>query len=332
MSSNNSALRQLALESQQRFSEKRLQDALSLIQQCSSIQNKELDSRNALKLQHNLSLLQYMVGSQAVTDETGNTQDAPRRLLEELVRMRKVIEDKLSQQETDNATNSVESTPPSPSRNLFEDADLHVVSLNQAALLMHLKQFGSALIILESMFQNIEPLDEALVLRVCWMLLELYVGPLHSPEKAVPVFTFVEKNFADRIKHDAQNMNSRSIENIAYMLTFYRTRLNLLTAQLKASSLSNMESFSVSPILSPFFKAQLSFLRFQPAAALKELSQAAANGASNGGAQNPMNATMYFNNLACVHFQMNKYSLSSFYLTRALQENDKANAAIGKQK
>lgn len=33
---------------------------------------------------------------------------------------------------------------------------------------------------------------------------------------------------------------------------------------------------------------------------------------------------MYYNNLGCLHFQMQKYNLASFYFCRAIEENEKA--------
>ena len=35
-------------------------------------------------------------------------------------------------------------------------------------------------------------------------------------------------------------------------------------------------------------------------------------------------SAMYFNNLGCLHFQMHKYNLASFYFCRAIEENEKA--------
>ncbi len=39
-------------------------------------------------------------------------------------------------------------------------------------------------------------------------------------------------------------------------------------------------------------------------------------------------SAMYFNNLGCLHFQMQKYNLASFYFCRAIAENEKALALI----
>jgi CCR4-NOT transcription complex subunit 10 len=39
-------------------------------------------------------------------------------------------------------------------------------------------------------------------------------------------------------------------------------------------------------------------------------------------------SAMYFNNLGCLHFQMQKYNLASFYFRRAIAENEKALALI----
>jgi hypothetical protein len=39
-------------------------------------------------------------------------------------------------------------------------------------------------------------------------------------------------------------------------------------------------------------------------------------------------SAMYYNNLGCLHFQMQKFNLASFYFCRAIAENEKALALI----
>ena len=66
------------------------------------------------------------------------------------------------------------------------DVDPSLTAYNTAVLLYQLKQYSRCRAILEEMFSNIEPVDEFLVFRVCFLLLDVYLLQKQA-EKATEV-------------------------------------------------------------------------------------------------------------------------------------------------
>eukprot|EP00927_Polykrikos_kofoidii_P054706 TRINITY_DN49091_c0_g1_i1.p1 TRINITY_DN49091_c0_g1~~TRINITY_DN49091_c0_g1_i1.p1 ORF type:complete len:1139 (-),score=196.03 TRINITY_DN49091_c0_g1_i1:147-3563(-) len=73
-----------------------------------------------------------------------------------------------------------------------EDEDLSVLRYNQALLCLQLRQYAQATLILEELFENIEPIDDFLAIKICFLLLELCLLQ-REPEQAVPVLAYLEK-------------------------------------------------------------------------------------------------------------------------------------------
>eukprot|EP01045_Picozoa_sp_COSAG04_P037501 COSAG04_NODE_9607_length_848_cov_0.983979_1_plen_101_part_10 len=68
-----------------------------------------------------------------------------------------------------------------------EDSDVAShTSYNQAVLLFQMKQYGKAYSLLERLFARIEPIEEHLAVRICFLLLDVYFA-LQLPEKAIAV-------------------------------------------------------------------------------------------------------------------------------------------------
>ena len=75
---------------------------------------------------------------------------------------------------------------------LREDDDLYVLRYNQALLCVQLRNYAQARHILEELFDNIEPIDDFLAIKICFLLLELCLLQ-REPEQGVPVLTSLEK-------------------------------------------------------------------------------------------------------------------------------------------
>mmetsp|Transcript_53258 Transcript_53258/g.105865 ORF Transcript_53258/g.105865 Transcript_53258/m.105865 type:complete len:1056 (-) Transcript_53258:49-3216(-) len=73
-----------------------------------------------------------------------------------------------------------------------EDEDLSVLRYNQALLCLQLRQHAQAALILEELFENIEPIDDFLAIKICFLLLELCLLQ-REPEQAVAVLAYLEK-------------------------------------------------------------------------------------------------------------------------------------------
>eukprot|EP01048_Picozoa_sp_COSAG05_P006617 COSAG05_NODE_438_length_9828_cov_4.712201_7_plen_326_part_00 len=68
-------------------------------------------------------------------------------------------------------------------------------SYNQAVVLFQMKQYGKALKLLEGLYSRIEPIEENLAVRICFLLLDVCFT-LQLPEQAVPVVGYLEKSLA----------------------------------------------------------------------------------------------------------------------------------------
>eukprot|EP00427_Karlodinium_veneficum_P002160 CAMPEP_0169156240 /NCGR_PEP_ID=MMETSP1015-20121227/53873_1 /TAXON_ID=342587 /ORGANISM="Karlodinium micrum, Strain CCMP2283" /LENGTH=950 /DNA_ID=CAMNT_0009226951 /DNA_START=46 /DNA_END=2894 /DNA_ORIENTATION=+ len=73
-----------------------------------------------------------------------------------------------------------------------EDEDLSVLRYNQALLCLQLRQYAQASLILEELFVNIEPIDDFLAIKICFLLLELCLLQ-REPEQAFAVLAYLEK-------------------------------------------------------------------------------------------------------------------------------------------
>lgn len=73
-----------------------------------------------------------------------------------------------------------------------EDEDLDVLRYNQALVCMQLRQHAQASLILEELFENIEPIDDFLAIKICFLLLELCLLQ-RDPEQALAVLAYLEK-------------------------------------------------------------------------------------------------------------------------------------------
>eukprot|EP00929_Paragymnodinium_shiwhaense_P119283 TRINITY_DN91171_c0_g1_i1.p1 TRINITY_DN91171_c0_g1~~TRINITY_DN91171_c0_g1_i1.p1 ORF type:complete len:1053 (+),score=262.09 TRINITY_DN91171_c0_g1_i1:112-3159(+) len=74
-----------------------------------------------------------------------------------------------------------------------EGDDFNILKYNQALLCMQLRHYGQATVILEDLFSNIEPIDDYLAIKICFLLLELRLIE-REPELALPVLAYMEKN------------------------------------------------------------------------------------------------------------------------------------------
>mmetsp|Transcript_85932 Transcript_85932/g.191252 ORF Transcript_85932/g.191252 Transcript_85932/m.191252 type:complete len:1099 (+) Transcript_85932:118-3414(+) len=73
-----------------------------------------------------------------------------------------------------------------------EDEDLSILRYNQALLCLQLRQYAQATLILEELFENIEPIDDFIAIKICFLLLELCLLQ-REPEQAIEVLAYLEK-------------------------------------------------------------------------------------------------------------------------------------------
>lgn len=73
--------------------------------------------------------------------------------------------------------------------------DLTVLRYNQALLCVQLRQYTTATMILEELFDNIEPTDDFLAIKICFLRLEAAILQ-RDPEQALPILAYLEKPHA----------------------------------------------------------------------------------------------------------------------------------------
>eukprot|EP00928_Gymnodinium_smaydae_P007793 TRINITY_DN12793_c0_g1_i2.p1 TRINITY_DN12793_c0_g1~~TRINITY_DN12793_c0_g1_i2.p1 ORF type:complete len:1041 (+),score=272.00 TRINITY_DN12793_c0_g1_i2:120-3242(+) len=73
-----------------------------------------------------------------------------------------------------------------------KDEDFSILKYNQAVLSMQLRNYAQATLLLQELFDNIEPIDDFLAIKICFLLLELHLIQ-RDPEEALPVLQHLEK-------------------------------------------------------------------------------------------------------------------------------------------
>lgn len=127
-----------------------------------------------IKLRHNQAILDYL--------QKGEKE--PQQLFDELSKIKVSLDSKIEEQESEGDSLIF----------MLEEIDSFFISFNQAVLLHQMKQYGSALSILESLFQNIDGIDELLALKICFLLIEIHIK-LHQTENIDNILSWIEKTF-----------------------------------------------------------------------------------------------------------------------------------------
>ncbi|XP_032225429.2 CCR4-NOT transcription complex subunit 10 isoform X2 [Nematostella vectensis] len=259
---------------------------------------------NDYKVVHNKAIIQYCLTGLTRTDEFFN----------HLATLRKKIEHESGD-----------------SKDESDVLDMVYVLYNEAVVCYNLRQYNNASIALGKLFKVIEPLDENLSFKVCFLLTELYLI-MHKPDKASAVLNHIENVLmvnnkqADTSQPTTQGLPpTKDVDDLnKARLHQYKSRLNIMIKSMKAckreiKSVLNTGNSTVGL----FLKSNFEYLRQNYRKSVKLLNsvQKCSNPSLESG---QCINTMYFNNLGCIHYQMHKYNLGAFYFRRALEENDKA--------
>ena len=124
------------------------------------------------KVLHNSAIAEYVDGGQR----------DPRKLLGALENLKQRLEDARAEAEFGEA-------------DALGDMDPSLTAYNMAVLLYQLKQYARCRTLLEDMFANIEPIDEFLAFKLCFLLLDVYLIQRHA-DRATEVLAYLEKSFA----------------------------------------------------------------------------------------------------------------------------------------
>ena len=260
--------------------------------------------------------------------------------------------------------------------NVGGEFDSSLVAYNQAIVNVQLRQYATALAILETLFQNIEPIEEYLAIKICFLLIDIYL--IFKQKDRIPLIIFyLEKTFPqlagneneskkENIKNDEREKDESStsvssqhprISPVEFQCNLHlsKAKLYLLTKTVKSSkkevklamalgtivpssASSNQLVWSRSQLLMfSFLKANLEYLRQNYSKSLKLLNASNIKPVTSNSSGSAFSddkdkdfwlshyySSLYFNNVACIHFRMKKYHAASFYFAKALKQNDLA--------
>ena len=182
--------RELATQAKIQFTSAKYDDALQTLAKIKS------DSKTGdPKVQHNTTVANYYQ----------NNCTEPKKLLDELQKIKKRIDDKLQEQEESDEVQGV----------IYEEADSYVTLYNMAVINFQLRQYATTLSILETLFQNIEPMDENLAIKICLLLGELYLQ-LRYKDKVSLVIGYLEKTFPQFVK-DGSNDKKDAEDKVQFI-------------------------------------------------------------------------------------------------------------------
>jgi len=295
--------------------------------------------------------------NQTITNYKNGGYMDPKQLLDQLIQIKQKITDKIAQQDADVATNGTpsESTNGTTSTaSIFVEADTFFTLYNQAVVYYQLKQYATALNILEHLFQSIEPVDEYLATHICFLLVQIYLI-CKQKDKVSLVLAYLEKSFPQYLKEsdrkdekdNATEKNASQIISDSHIpmlspaelrsfvhlskarLHLQNRAINLAKREIKLASLgpianANANSKLQQNLISLLFKANLEYVRQNYTKAVKLLNTCSVNAQDN-----KYMAILYFNNLGCVHHKMKKHHTAAFYFGKALNHQNQLYIAAG---
>ncbi|XP_022663827.1 CCR4-NOT transcription complex subunit 10-like isoform X1 [Varroa destructor] len=264
--------------------------------------------------------------------DTSNTLSKLNQLREKRPKDVKVLHNYLiaSSETPSSLLTSLESLITSPD---CDEVDSCVTLLNVALLHFRQQRFHQAQELLEKLMMFVEPLGEALYRDALFLYMETCLK-LNYPEKVPKLIATLEGLLFGRVvtprsgSSSPQESRDRGDKNLEWkpVVNQYRVRCLLALRSLKACKreIKNLNgedrdskdqgSFSVA--MSAFVRAQLEQQRDSGKKAVKILSTL--HGKSILGTRHL--ATIYYNNMAAIHFKAGKSSLAVMYAQHALDE------------
>lgn len=224
----------------------------------------------------------------------------------------------------------------------LDDIDTAHLLYNESVIYFHLRQYTKALQILERLFKIVEPLEESLGYKICFLLSEIYLT-LYKADKAHNVLSVLEAVVFGSNKPVESQMIQGGLqvqlgpgsqtgpqpikevdESLKLHIHQHKARLNILLKSMKAckreiKTVLNANNMTPEGL---FLKSNFEFLRQNFRKSIKLLNSAPKPNDLTDRGQSV--STMYYNNLGCIHFQMHKYNLAALYFRKSLQENNKA--------
>lgn len=304
--------KELAIQALELFKARDYERAIQILNQVK--QEKGENVQDDPKIQHNILVTLFSLG-----------QMEPKQFIDELGKLKKKVEEK-NQNEKDGENKSL------------GISDTYIMVYNQALIYFKLKKFNESLVLLEPVYQSIKPIDDYVAIKICFLMIEIYFA-LHLLEKISPIITYLEKNISHFIqtkeneenhigdssqgKEEEKYQNSISPNLLSNQINLYKTRFHLVSGNYESASkeIESLQSSVPESHVPLFLEANLEYLQKDFQKSIKVLNSIQL--------KSPKLEALYYNNLACIHFKMKKYTMSAFYFTKALKSNQKFVQSLG---
>jgi len=230
-----------------------------------------------------------------------------------------------------------------------------ILIYNQSVLYFKKEKFKKVLELLEPLFESLDTLndqhttqllkyDEFLVLKICFLLLDIYIDRMKSVEKSAIIIKYIDNNFQSIIQSSTPslpqlNITELSITESKFNICFYKAKLSILrrddlntiyeyiqTANQIISNAKTKDSENYINdimttklcLLESYEKLQRSFNVHTPAEIIdnmvKELVDILAS------CRDRLSPVVHFNNLGCIYMRRdfpNASYMSQFYLSKS---------------
>ncbi|KAG6471123.1 CCR4-NOT transcription complex subunit 10-like isoform X1 [Zingiber officinale] len=172
-------------------------------EECVDVLNHLLEKKKGdAKVLHNIAVAEYL--REGFTDPR-NLLDALNKLKEQSEKLAHSCGEQIESENSSgsdmvpgsksNSASIHQSSAINSSRVVYaQDFDTSVTLLNIAIILYHIHEYSQSLSVLEKLYQNIEPIEEQIALRVCLLLLDVALV-CEDVSKAAGVIQYLEKSF-----------------------------------------------------------------------------------------------------------------------------------------
>ncbi|EYU34972.1 hypothetical protein MIMGU_mgv1a001701mg [Erythranthe guttata] len=222
--------------------------------------------------------------------------------------------------------------------------DTSVAVFNIALIWFHLHEYAKSFSYLDTLYQNIGPIDEGTALRICLLLLDVSLLS-HNASRSADVISYMEKiSVTNQVENgtsalhqsllvskstllpsnssilDSSHPDSEplSVVDLRLKLHLYKVRFLLLTRNLKAAKRELKMAMNLARgqdyPMALYLKSQLEYARRNHGKAIK-LLMASSNRTEMG------ISSIYYNNLGCIYYQLGKHHTSGVFFSKALKNS-----------
>ncbi|XP_044746567.1 CCR4-NOT transcription complex subunit 10 [Coccinella septempunctata] len=207
----------------------------------------------------------------------------------------------------------------------LDDVSHCIVLYNKVVLLFHKREYTLALRIIEKLYKFIEPMDDVLARKVCFLAAELQLL-IKMPDKALSTLTYVEDHLIDKKQSasvDASKSSNTSADELCIKVAKYKARCYIMKRNLSIAKnqiqLFDGDQWKVDAL---FLNANQQYLGGQFQKALKTLSlipQSILKYSKHG----ESSAVLFNNNMGVIHHALGKHHLACIHYQTALREDMK---------